>query len=812
MPRYLSLSWKVSLLLLAVMLLLLVGFTSLSLLHMNDRFEAQQAQRKVQGQQYFTLYNQSTEQQLLTWLQSYIELQQVGHADDFDAFSQSLAQQVESLQLNFSLRQLTLFRADGSVLFQNDSRPLPEQAADILQQTLETERPQSVLACQQYCNKLISLPLLNRNGDVAVLLLVTELTEVLYNLHRTLGLHVAVIRRRSDTVAEQRFALLQASDEALIKALYRQVSGQLSFKQIHEHGAIVHLQQRQYYSHLLPLTSVAADSFWLLMLEDVTALVQDETRYKQRIIQLAVACFVVLSLLIWWFSRRFSRRLLQLAAALPLLAQRRYAEFRFSSLQREPWLADELSTFNTSARTLGNQLEVLDQQLAQKTSSLQHMAMFDQLTGLANRNQLQSSLQQALAAIAQHHCYVGLLFLDLDKFKTINNSRSHVVGDQLLIETARRLESIATEHDVVCRFGGDEFAVLLPKLQSPEQAEALARRVLALFEQPFVFVQATLRLTASIGISYSNDAMQNADELIRCADLAMYQAKAHGRNCTVVFNHQMSADLAARVQLEAELRQALLLQQFSLSLQPQVDLGTGKLSGFEALIRWQHPVRGVVGPDEFIPVLEQAQLIVDVGYWVFDRACRYAVQLNAAGLVDVVIAVNMAADQFLHAKLPDRFSQILRRYNLPARQFELEITETTLISNFNDTLAMMHRLKALGFRFAIDDFGAGYSSLNYLKRMPVDVIKIDKSFVLGMLDSQQDCQIVLSTIAMVHKLGLDVVAEGVETFAMTQLLQQHQCNFAQGYYFSRPLTEQQLPAFLELLGQGWPAALLKQPA
>lgn len=812
MPRYLSLSWKVLLLLLAVMLLLLVGFTSLSILHMNDRFNAQQAQRKIQGQQYFTLYNQSAEQQLLTWLQSYIELQQVGQADDFNAFSQSLSQQVESLQLNFSLRQLVLYSGDGSVLFQNDNRPLPEQAADLLQQTLQTERPQSVLACQQYCNKLISLPLLNRNGDVAVLLLVTELTEVLYNLHRTLGLDVAVIRRRSDTVDEQRFTLLQASDEALIQALYRQVSGQLSFEQVRQHGAIVHLQQGQYYSHLLPLTSAAADSFWLLMLEDVTALVQDETRYKQRIIQLAAACFVVLSILIWLFSRRFSRRLLQLAAALPLLAQRRYAEFRHSSLQREPWLADELSTFNTSARTLGNQLEVLDQQLAQKTDSLQHMAMFDQLTGLANRNLLQSSLQQALADMPQHQCYVGLLFLDLDKFKTINNSRSHVVGDQLLIETARRLESIATEHDIVCRFGGDEFAVLLPRLQSPEQAEALARRVLALFEQPFILMQARLRLTASIGISYSNDATQNADELIRCADLAMYQAKAHGRNCTVVFNQQMSADLAARVQLEAELRQALLLQQFSLSLQPQVDLGTGKLSGFEALIRWQHPERGVVGPDEFIPVLEQAQLIVDVGYWVFDRACHYAVQLNAAGLVDIVIAVNMAADQFLHAKLPERFSQILRRYNLPAHQFELEITETTLISNFSDTLAMMHRLKALGFRFAIDDFGAGYSSLNYLKRMPVDVIKIDKSFVLGMLDSPQDCQIVLSTIAMVHKLGLQVVAEGVESFAMAELLQQHQCNFAQGYYFSRPLTEQQLPAFLELLVQGWPAALLKQPA
>ncbi|GAB2916431.1 putative bifunctional diguanylate cyclase/phosphodiesterase [Rheinheimera gaetbuli] len=810
MLRYLSLSWKILLLMLSMLLLLLVWFTGLSLLHMNDQFLRQQAQRKAQGQQYFDVYNQSSTQQLLTWLQTQAELQQVHLADNFSQFAASLPQQFEPLQQNFAVSQLYLWDQQQQLLY-SSAEPSAVVYSDIVNTTLAVQQPQTDIRCGQICAKQLTLPLLNRHGEVAVLQANADMAGLLFSLHQALGVDVALVQTGAE-IAERDLTVLLASDRGLLQQLYQVLPASFNLADARKEGLILQLNQQSYFIHFITLAPEQTDAYVLLMLEDVTAAVAENTRYQHRVLTMAAACFMLLLLLIMLITRRISRRILQFAAALPLLAQRRYTAFRQQSKLPPAWFADELTTFNDSMLTLSNQLETLDLQLAQNTASLQRMALVDQLTALANRNRLQQCLTQALAALPEQKGYVGLLFLDLDKFKTINNSRSHVVGDQLLIETARRLETLATERDLVCRFGGDEFAMLLPGLTSVQQAETMALRVLALFEQPFVLTQVSLRLSASVGISYTNDAKQSGDELIRCADLAMYQAKASGRNCYVVFNQQMSADLASRVQLEAELRQALVSQQFTLSLQPQVNLNSGRLSGFEALIRWQHPQRGIVAPDEFIPVLEQTQLIVDVGYWVFDRSCRYCAELLASGLNEVIIAVNISADQFMHTKLPDRFGQILQRYGLSGRHFELEITESTLINNFSETLGMMYRLKAQGFRLAIDDFGTGYSSLNYLKQMPVDAIKIDKSFVLGMLDNPQDFQIVTSTIAMVQKLGLDVVAEGVESFAVVKLLQQHQCDFAQGYYFSKPLTEDQLPDFVSQVTQhNWPAVLL-QPA
>ena len=811
MRRYLSLSWKILLLLLSMLLVLLVWFTGLTLLHIDEQFSRQQAARKLQGEQFFNVYNTSSEQQLLTWLQTQAEMQQLHQADNFAHYVTSLAQQFDALQLNFAVRKLSLWDAQQTALYSSDS-DLAVAAPDSVSLTLTELSPQSTIHCERHCEKHLTLPLLDGQGNVAVLFISTELNEVLFSLHRALNVDVALLKVSLAAANSPNYQLLQASDRPLLQQLYQVLPADFNLAAAQRDGIILTAGQQSYFLHFIALEEQQGEAFLFLMLEDVTTFVAENKRYQFRVLAVAAVCFLMLLLLIMLITNRISRRILQLAKALPLLAQRQYQQFRQHSQLPTAMFADELTTFNQSVLTLSHELEHLDTQLARNTASLQHMAMVDQLTSLANRNMLQRRLHSALMALDQQAGYVGLLFLDLDEFKTINNSRSHVLGDQLLVETARRLESLATPQDLVCRFGGDEFAILLPLITSPEQLEALAARVLRLFEQPFVLAQLTQRLSASLGLSYTADANLSPDELIRRADLAMYQAKAAGRNGFAVFNEQMSADLAARLKMEAELRQALLLQQFSLSLQPQVRLSDGQLSGFEALIRWQHPQQGVVMPDKFIPVLEQAHLIIDAGYWVFDRACRYVVELQQAGLAQVQMAVNISADQFRHPKLPERFAQILQRYQLSAGHFELEITESTLINNFTETLAMMHRLKAQGFRFAIDDFGTGYSSLNYLKQMPVDVIKIDKSFVLSMLAQQQDYQIVLSTIAMVHKLGLKVVAEGVESVEMATLLRQHECDFAQGYYFAKPLTEQQLPDFIQQVKQGWPAALLQPPA
>ncbi len=808
MPRYLSLSWKMLLLLLSMLLLLLFGFTSLSLLHMNEQFERQQAQRKAQGQQYFAVYNRAVEQQLLSWLQSYAELQRLHQADNFTDFAFELVHHGELLNSQFAVSQFSLFDAQQQLLLQSGATPEPLGAA-LLLQTLTQQRPLAQIFCDaKRCAKLQSLPLLNGYGEVAVLLLTTDLTDVLFSLHQTLGAEVAIVQATEQPVP----VLLQASDAPLIRAAYQQLADDTAMQALQLKGKVVLLGQAYYYLHLLPLTGAAAEGYFLLLLEDVSQVMAENQRYQHKVLWLAAGCFLGMLLLISLLTHRISRRILQLAQALPLLAQRRYNEFRQHSTGQPQLIADELSQFNSAVQQLGDDLETLDRQLAEKTGSLERMAMFDQLTGLGNRNMLQYQLQLALGMLQQQPGWVAIIFLDLDKFKNINNSRSHAVGDQLLIETALRLRSAVSPAEVLCRFGGDEFAIVMPHLAEPAQAGQLAEQVLALFTQPFLQQQGSLMLTASIGVSVSHDADISAEELVRRADLAMYQAKNNGRNSIVWFNDRMSAELASRLQLEAELRQALAQQQFSLSFQPQVSLLTGRLAGFEALLRWQHPQRGTVPPDEFISVLEQTQLMVEVGYWVFERCCQQAQAFNALGLTDCVIALNLSATQFLQPELPQRFASLLQRYQLSASVFELELTESTLVSHVSETLEVMHQLKAQGFSFAIDDFGTGYSSLNYLKQMPVGTIKIDKSFVQGMLDNRSDYQIVASTIAMVHKLGLQVVAEGVESLAHLQLLQQHQCDLVQGYYLARPLPQPALASFVQqqVVQQHWPAQLLTE--
>lgn len=807
--RYLSLSWKILLLMLSMLLLLLIWFTSLSLLHMNDQFNRQQALRKTQGQQYFQLYNRAVDQQLLTWMQSFAELQQITGSEGVTRFAAALPGQMESLQLNFALRHMALFGPAQQMIYQS-SPQLPAHSNDIVQQTLQQQSPQAMIRCDEQCYKLLTLPLLDADGEVAVVLMITELTEVLFSLHQTLGTEVALLSYQPGQTITQQFRLLQASDRQLIRQLYQQLPDDIEVASIRSNGIVIALKDMSYYLHLIPLDPDNALSYQLLMVEDVSSAMQDKQRYQRQILLVAAGCFVAVLVLILFITRRISSRILQLAAALPLLAQRRYHEFRHASQLPAGLLQDELSTFSLSVLNLSYELEHLDQRLADNTTALQKIAMFDPLTGLANRNLLQQQLRVALAGLPLHNGYVGLLFLDLDKFKTINNSRSHATGDLLLIETAQRLQSLCGHGEVVCRFGGDEFALVMPHISEPQQAELMAWRVLAVFEQPFLQGQGAVSLSASIGISFTAEPALAEEELIRRADLAMYQAKSNGRNCYYVFNEQMSSDLANRLQLEAELRLAISQQQFSLNLQPKVNLRSGQLAGFEALLRWHHPLRGMVSPDEFISVLEQAQLIVDVGYWVFERCCQLSNELADMGLPQVVIALNLSADQFLQPGLPERFRQLMQQYNVSGQQFELELTESTLVSHVSQTLDIMHQLKAMGFSFAIDDFGTGYSSLNYLKRMPVDTIKIDKSFVLGMLDNPSDYQIIVSTIAMVQKLGLQVVAEGVENYQQLQLLQQHHCDLVQGFYFSRPLPQAQLAAFVSQVTQNkWPAQLLR---
>jgi diguanylate cyclase (GGDEF)-like protein/PAS domain S-box-containing protein len=424
---------------------------------------------------------------------------------------------------------------------------------------------------------------------------------------------------------------------------------------------------------------------------------------------------------------------------------------------------------------------------------IHQLAFYDPLTKLPNRRLLLDRLQQALAVSARNGRYGALLFLDMDHFKTINDTQGHAKGDLLLVEVARRLQTCVRGGDSVARLGGDEFVVVLEDLSSAmdeaaTQTELVAEKIRAELDRPYVLQDYEFLSSVSIGISLFFEHKETAEDLLRHADVAMYQAKMAGRNAIRFFDPHMQMALEARAAMEADLRHALEKQQFHLSYQVQVD-SLHRPLGAEVLLRWDHPDRGEVAPTQFIPLAEETGLIVPIGLWVLKTACAQLREWqNDARTRDLVLAVNVSAKQFRQPDFVDQAQRILLESGAKPSHLKMEFTESTVLENVEDTISKMRELKILGVGFSVDDFGTGYSSLQYLKRLPLDQIKIDQSFVRDIASDPNDAAIVQTIIAMTEALGLNVIAEGVETMAQFEFLDNHGCHAFQGYLFSKPVS------------------------
>jgi diguanylate cyclase (GGDEF)-like protein/PAS domain S-box-containing protein len=475
------------------------------------------------------------------------------------------------------------------------------------------------------------------------------------------------------------------------------------------------------------------------------------------------------------------------------------------------WDAEvHLMTFQHAGRTL---LQFSVQDITERRraeAEIRDLAFYDPLTHLPNRRLLLDRLQHALATCARAGRSGALMFFDLDDFKTLNDARGHVVGDQLLVETARRLQAAVRESDTVARLGGDEFVIMLEGLPAGEaaalQAEAIATQILAVTRQPCEFHppddtdhqhNIDYHSSASIGIVLFGESSSSADIVMQHADLAMYEAKAAGRNTLRFFDPAMHTSVAARAVLNAELRRSIPEGQLRLHYQPQVDW-QGRLTGAEALVRWQHPVRGLVPPGQFIPQAEESGQIVAIGQWVLETACaQLAAWAGGGECVCPAISVNVSARQFRQADFVSSTLAIIANSGADPHRLKLELTESLLLEDTEEVIARMLALKKCGVGFSLDDFGTGYSSLSYLKRLPLDQLKIDQSFVRDVQSDASDAAIARTIIALGQGLGLSVIAEGVETSAQRDALARSGCHAYQGYLFSRPLPIDEFMAFAQ---------------
>ncbi|MBA2409375.1 MAG: EAL domain-containing protein [Gammaproteobacteria bacterium] len=419
-----------------------------------------------------------------------------------------------------------------------------------------------------------------------------------------------------------------------------------------------------------------------------------------------------------------------------------------------------------------------------------HEALHDALTGLPNRSLFVEHLHQAIAYAKRHDNYLfAVLFLDLDRFKVINDSLGHIAGDQFLVRIARKLESVVRPEDAIARIGGDEFTILLNDINSIRDATRVANRINKEFSQPFPLAEQQVFTTASVGITLSKRDYTSTEEVLRDADTAMYRAKSRGGGRYEVFDPSMQASVMALLKLESDLRRAIEREEFCLHYQPIISLENNRNTGFEALVRWRHPERGLVFPDEFIPVAEENGLIMPIGNWVLHEACRQVREWQDSSRhnASLSVSVNLSSREFSQPGLVEQVSRVLEQTGLPARSLELEITESSMMEKSHTVSALLGELKGLGVKLQIDDFGTGYSSLSNLHNFPVDVLKIDRSFVMRMAPGNKSSEIVQTIVQLAHILGMEVTAEGVETAEQLAQLRALRCEYGQGYHFSKPV-------------------------
>jgi len=804
--RFISVPVKLLVLVVGALLLLSAIFSYLSLSRLNQEFTQYQSDTLRKGNAQFTVQNNVLRKPLRVWLESFADIVRLKEQQNFDVLAQEFYAQFDTLQMNQNVENVWLVSGDNEKLYL--SNPIPEFVQASIESVLQHQQPEHSLYCQAQCVQLITVPVLNGKGDMAVVAMTVSLVDMIFSINQALENELAMVsfshvagalstEKNKGAVKLSDAKFISSSNTQLVSELFLSSQEIVSSETIKTQGVKVSVNDNSYLINLIPIANNNGRFYYLALIDDVTAFTRNYEHNRLQFLIFTLVILIALAIVVHFVASPFTRRLLVLSDVLPLLAKKQFDQFRQAKIQRKGTYIDELDILANTATELSFELEQLNIEVEQKTKELENIAMYDLLTGLPNRNMLNYQLRKAFMNVLRSEGQIAVLFLDLDDFKKVNDSHGHTDGDKLLIQAANRLRSSIRQVDMACRFGGDEFVVVLGHLDNENEAVLVAEEILEAFKEPIKIQNSLFYVSTSIGIAFAHEGMTKSEDLISYADIAMYEAKDNGGAKYHIYHEEMYKKVALRVMMESEVRQAFAKNQFSLSLQPQLDAKTKKLFGFEALLRWQHPERGMVSPEDFIPILENSEHMIELGYWVIRRCFELCQTFIDKGLIDVRIAINLSAGQFADTKLTSYLVDLLDEFSLEAGHFELELTEQTLVKNIDSAIEMMNELRDVGFSFAIDDFGTGYSSLAYLKKMPVDVIKIDKSFVFGMLDNRADYQIIMSTIAMVKNLGLMVVAEGVETSAQLRSLTENDCDVIQGYYFSKPIPEIEILDFID---------------
>ena len=789
-----SFTTKTILILLAMVLTVAIVISTVLIQESEARVLLEQRESQISNQRRVQLFEDILHGRMITLI-DVISRKKGTYSNNLNELQQSLSDLSEYLTLNFQVESLLLFDEVGVVGTPN--RPIDNTIERLVDTTRATFESRSLLVCDNVCTHYISIPVMADSDTIPIIVVSTSMRELLYLFSRATDVHkVAIVQAKKMPAGKTKLAVasqVAAANRQYLQSLFEVLPEQWRIDDLVIKGLNVVLDNQQLLVSLLPFDHASGDHPYLLIVQDVSAMVRQNEQYQYVVISSAIGLFLLFSSLLYVFLNQYRIRLLNVSERLPMLAEHKFKEFYTIAAKRRKSpifrFTDELDVVEEAANNLARQLESFDGQMAINTAKLEKMAMFDVLTGLPNRNMLTFQIEKQLASSIRDDRLVALMFMDLDDFKKVNDSHGHDVGDKLLKAAAMRISRPIRDSDIASRFGGDEFVILLSNIESKQHVDKVAQKIIDEFIDPIIVDGVTFYVSISIGIAITSHSRATPVELLRHADIAMYEAKAKKGAAFKVYNATMNLKVMQKVELESEAREALRDNQFSLAFQPQIEMHTGKLIGFEALLRWYHPKKGHISPAQFIPLLENTSFMLELDYWVIARSTRIVRDFKNSGYPDIKIAINLSAGQFLDPTLPEFLQQQIIKNDIAPNQVCLELTETVLVSDIKRATSIMRTIREMGCMLAIDDFGTGYSSLSYLKSLPADYIKIDRSFVANIASSADDRNIVHSTISMVCNMGMQVVAEGIETSEQYELLCHFDCHIGQGYLISKPISE-----------------------
>jgi len=797
---FVSLYWKAASGLAVIFLALISVFTYFNA----EQLKNLQTHHRVNKQHQFIVeYNgllKKTELQLISVIDS---LPNYKAGSGTQSLRNKIEQNWSSLQITWAIESAVLIDQKGiEIQSWGDKRMSPRP--ETLQRTLSSGAPVPELICFEDCQLAVSSPVLSEGGEIQLLQLSVSLADTMLDFQRITGSDIGILTRAKRGGATQnnlgrtgyRFSAL--TNRVVLQPLINKFSlerswGKSFLKGMSDMVFVLKTSFTQYELLLLSSAELETNNAMVIFISDTTsAREQIQLARQAYIITGLMATLIALALIVLVLWRPI-RSLQRQSRALPLLARGEYKEAkeRLQGMAKNRIFADEISNLQETSIEVTEQLENYHKKLTRNTQKLYEMAHFDTLTGLTNRAYLTEIIEQKFNSDDSDENEFALIYLDLDNFKHINDALGHVIGDNLLIVIAMRLKSCIGPNDYAARMGGDEFCIVLQQVHSESYAIDFAKKILKIMDEPVAMEGRNLAVTTSIGITLSSIDGTNADALLQNADLAMYQAKAAGKNNFHVFNAQLHKDADSRMALDVELRKAVENEEFVLFYQPQVNLKTGELIGCEALIRWEHPARGLLAPFFFIDTIESNGLIIPVGKWVIQEACRQCGEWARKGLDNLKISINLSTRQFSDPGLIDDIKDAIAKENIHPSQLEFEVTESLLATDIKHAIDILNELQSIGLTIAIDDFGTGYSSLSYLKQLPLDKLKIDRAFIMDIPENNDDMQITAAIIAMAHTLNLKVVAEGVESKAQMAFLQGLNCEIGQGYLFNKPISAEQ---------------------